>query len=111
MIYLKYAQASGNHDQQIRLMSESAHSTSDDAEYGVDEQTKCGDAQQNIVQVGLFFRAELKRAHPAKRFGIGGGVGAPFHYSTTGRYSKIKTKNGKQNKRKIIEKKELKIFM
>lgn len=67
-------------------MSVGTHSTSDDAEYGVDKQAKCGDAQQNVVQVGLFFRPELERSYPAKRFGIGGGVGAPFHYSTTGRY-------------------------
>lgn len=85
-IYLKYAQASGDHDEQVWFMSEGTHSTSDDAEYGVDKQAKCGDAQQNIVQVRLFFRAELERSHPAKRFGVGGGVVTPFHYSTTGRY-------------------------
>lgn len=85
-IYLKYAQASSNHDQQVRLISEGTHSSSDDTEYGVDKQAKCGDAQQNVVQVGLFFRAEFERSHPANRFGIGGGVVTPFHYSTTGRY-------------------------
>lgn len=86
IIYLEYAQASGNHNQQVRLMREGTHTTSDDAEYGVDKQAKCGDAQQDIIQVRLFFRAELERSHPAKRFGIGRGVGTPFHYSTTGRY-------------------------
>lgn len=83
VVYLKHAQAASDHDEEIRLMSEGSHSTSDDTEHGVQEEAKCRDTEQDVVQVRLFFGAELQRLHPAERLGTGGRRIAPFHYTTT----------------------------
>lgn len=66
-------------------MSESAHSTSDHAEHSIHEEAEGRHTQQDVVQVWLFFWAELQWLNPAERLGTGGGAIAPSHYTTTGR--------------------------
>lgn len=79
--HLEYAQSAGDHDEEVRLVSEHAHSAGDDAEDGVDEETEGRHAQQDVVQVRLLLSTELQRLHPVDRISKGGG--APFHIATT----------------------------
>lgn len=65
--YLKNREHSSDHHEQIRFLRERIQMSGNDAEDSISEEPEGGNAQQDIIEITLFFSFELEMLYPVRR--------------------------------------------